>query len=139
MVTNKNKTTTKTPARAKSAAAKKTVKKPRVSRRSESTRSRSITKKAKNQSAVTLPVATAAKAFWVCNGEVLHTAADLASVLQSMDDNTFAYHVSKEKNDFATWVEEVLGEEECAATLRRAQTKRSCRAAVLKCLRNYNL
>jgi hypothetical protein len=84
-----------------------------------------------------LPAAVGHEAFWMRDGTVLHTVADLAEALRHIDQHTYEYHVTTAKNDFAQWVEVVLGEERCAADLRKAKTPRSARNASLKCLRSY--
>lgn len=132
------KTTTKTKAPNKKTAPKKTTA-AKTTKRRTTTAARAPAKRKQTQASTALPAAMAQEAFWVSDGEILHTMADLADALRDMDEITFGHHVNRQKNDFATWVEEVLGETDCAADLRRAKTPRSARTATLKCLRNYNL
>jgi len=41
-----------------------------------------------------------AMCFWVNNGAVLKNLIELRDALNTMSDETFAHHVSAEKNDF---------------------------------------
>jgi hypothetical protein len=56
-----------------------------------------------------------------------------------MDDALFAYHVSKGRNDFADWVEQVLLDAACAADLRTRKTKKTAHLVVVKHLKTYAL
>jgi hypothetical protein len=55
--------------------------------------------------------------FWTCNGVVLHNLSELKNYLEGCSDYDFRYHVNEDhyKNDFATWVREVIKD----ATLAR--------------------
>jgi|AntRauTorckE6833_2_1112554.scaffolds.fasta_scaffold00021_14 hypothetical protein len=123
----------------KKTTTKKAATKAPTARAKRTAQARKAPKRRVTKSPAALPAAMAQEAFWVNNGEVLHTLSDLAETLRTMDDATFRHHVNQEKNDFATWVEEVLEEPACATDLKRAKTTRSTRTAVLKCLRKYNL
>jgi len=72
------------------------------------------------------------QAFWVQNGAILHNLRELEAALKTMSDKTFNYHVTKAKNDFSTWIAEVLGEKDIAFKLARFKTK----AAFLRTLSN---
>lgn len=61
--------------------------------------------------------------FWSHDGQILSNLADLSFAIGSMDDSIFLHHVNDERNDFADWVEQVLGDEECAKALRRSGKK----------------
>ena len=80
----------------------------------------------------TMVVARPEQAFWVCDGSVLHSLADLAAALPAMSDEIYTQHVNRDKNDFAAWIELVLGEPELAATVRRARTKKTATSAIEK-------
>ena len=58
------------------------------------------------------------KSFWLCDGRVLRSLKDLAGELEKMDDLTWKYHVTSQKNDFANWVEGVFGEKKLGTALR---------------------
>ena len=65
------------------------------------------------------------KAFWVANGWVIKNLEELPTALENMSDETFACHANKDKNDFAAWVKEVIGDKSLAATLRMVRNRRS--------------
>jgi hypothetical protein len=71
------------------------------------------------------------KCFWVNEGPVLKNLCELRDALaQDISDEQFAHHVGGDRNDFALWVEEVLGDATCAKALRRARTRQEARKAV---------
>jgi len=64
------------------------------------------------------------KAFWVVDGPVLTDLQQLRDALaREISEEQFVYHVTEGKNDFARWVEEVLGDRECASALREAHNR----------------
>lgn len=71
-----------------------------------------------------LAQAPADKCFWVRDGRILANLKDLETALQEMTEETFRYHVNKEKNDFSKWVEEVLQDRTLARELKRVRTRR---------------
>ena len=58
----------------------------------------------------TLAKASHEKAFWVCRGDRIDNIKDLANCIESLSPEQFKHHVSAEgkKNDFATWIFDVL-------------------------------
>lgn len=77
--------------------------------------------------------------FWTTDGEVLENLEQLETAFGSMEDEVFLHHVTKEKNDFAQWVEDVLQDAACAADLRRSKKPGSARTVVKRHLRLYNV
>ncbi|OGM25645.1 hypothetical protein A3D00_02765 [Candidatus Woesebacteria bacterium RIFCSPHIGHO2_02_FULL_38_9] len=63
------------------------------------------------------------KVFWLRSGQSINDLGELSRVLKTISDEDFYYHVSKEKNDFANWIEEVLDDGELAEKMRRKWTK----------------
>jgi hypothetical protein len=64
------------------------------------------------------------KAFWVNGGPVLTDLQQLRQALaREISDEQFVHHVTGDKNDFAQWVEEVLGDTQCAEALRQARSR----------------
>lgn len=61
--------------------------------------------------------------FWVNNGHVLKNLDELASELQTMSDETFKHHVSKERNDFTNWVNDVINDKKLAKELLSSKNK----------------
>ena len=141
----KTATTQSSAPRTKRAAASKSTKaatKRATKATTKSTKSRATTKKAAAKKGTTKTRTTAAKntmivanpeqAFWVSDGSVLHSLADLAAALPVMSDAIYTQHVNRDKNDFAAWIELVLGEPELAATVRRARTRKTATSAIEK-------
>lgn len=86
----------------------------------------------------TLVYAENGQSFWVNNGEVLNSLTALYQALASMDKEVFAYHVTKDKNDFSDWVEMVLCDDLCATDLRKAKNPDKACSVVAKHLKKYN-
>lgn len=70
--------------------------------------------------------------FVVVDGSALKSLKELAEALDSMSDDVFYYHVTKEKNDFANWVRDVFNEAELAEKLFNAKTKEKHEIEILK-------
>ncbi len=106
----------------------------------------SVTKKAVTKKAVkkdtakrSLVYASNKTSFWVNDGRILNNLKALEDAFSSMNAETFKHHVTKEKNDFANWVDAVLGDSVCANSLFKAKTPKTAKTAVTKCLKNYSL
>ncbi len=65
------------------------------------------------------------KSFWLFGGKRLYSMKDLAAALKDMDKQTFLYHVTSEKNDFAKWVQEVILDDELGGALGKVKAKSS--------------
>ena len=63
------------------------------------------------------------KCFWVNNGPIIKNIQELPQVLRSLDDVKYKHHVNENKNDFAKWVNDVLGDIVLAKELSNAKTK----------------
>ncbi len=79
----------------------------------------------------------AQESFWVTDGQILNSLRSLCEALQLMQNDVYAYHVTKDRNDFADWVEAVLKDTACAADLRKAKTPKSACTVVVKHLKFY--
>lgn len=77
--------------------------------------------------------------FWANDGSVVSNLSELADVLGSMDDAAFAHHVTKDRNDFADWIEGVLLDAELAKSIRSAKKPSAAQAIVVRRLKIYNL
>lgn len=75
--------------------------------------------------------------FWLHSGSPLYSLDDLCQALHEMPQELYNYHVSKEKNDFANWVQYVLHDNDCASDLRRCKKPLSARRVVIKHLKKY--
>lgn len=61
--------------------------------------------------------------FWICDGRTLRSMAELCAALKGMNDDVFNYHVNKEKNDFAKWISDVVGDKTLAAAMAKLKTR----------------
>lgn len=61
------------------------------------------------------------EAFWIHNGPVVHSVAELIVVLGEITDEQFAYHTKRAGNDFARWLRDCLGDEHTAARIEKAR------------------
>ncbi len=55
-------------------------------------------------------------------GPVFASLKDMAAALPKLSAKSFAHHVGEAKNDFATWIEFVIGDKELADDMRNART-----------------
>src|SRR3989338_6270080 len=74
--------------------------------------------------------------FILRNGRALKNLYELTNSLASMDDETFSYHVNKEKNDFANWIRHVFQDEKLANQILGLRTRRSILKKINKRLSN---
>ena len=118
--------------------AKKTVKKT-ANKSTSKKATKKITRKAvaKKQPKV-LVCASDDTCFWTTDGKILRDLEELAHALHDMEDEIFAHHVTKDKNDFANWVEDVLLDDDCADALRRAKKSTTAQKVVIKQLKLYS-
>jgi hypothetical protein len=57
------------------------------------------------------------------DGEILRNLRDLAHALSVMTDETFAFHVGAQKNDFSNWVRDIIKEKKLAADLAKSPSR----------------
>lgn len=77
--------------------------------------------------------------FWVNNGPALRNLKDLSDALKVMGEESYAYHVNADKNDFANWVLNALKDETLSSKLLKAKTLKSANKAVDDRLKKYNV
>lgn len=77
--------------------------------------------------------------FWVTDGRVLANLVELRDALASMTDDVFTYHVTRERNDFADWIEYVLLDRELASVFRKSKKPNTARDVVVSRLRIYSI
>ncbi|MFA6437128.1 MAG: hypothetical protein WC242_03110 [Candidatus Paceibacterota bacterium] len=63
------------------------------------------------------------KVFWTSDKRKLYNIRDFIKALETMDDLTFRSHVNSKKNDFARWINLVLGDKKLSRTLRWTTTR----------------
>jgi len=61
--------------------------------------------------------------FKLRNGQELKSLNDLRKALEYITDQEFSHHVNQEKNDFATWVKEVLQNQELYEKIKEVKSK----------------
>ena len=59
------------------------------------------------------------KHFWVNSGPVVGNLEGLEKALNKMNTKTFAHHCNKSKNDFAVWINDVIGDAELAQSIAK--------------------
>ncbi len=68
--------------------------------------------------------------FWLLGGTPIRNIDDLAKALKKMSQETFAFHVNDERNDFATWVETATKDKALATLIRTTKEKQRMAAIV---------
>ena len=63
--------------------------------------------------------------FWVNNGPIIKNLSELSDTLPQMNDEAFQHHVNNEKNDFSSWVRDVIGDQKLANELLSSKSKES--------------
>ena len=61
--------------------------------------------------------------FWCCDGRILRDTRELGEALETMTDETFAYHSNEQKKDFSNWVRDIIGDEKLARDLARSMNR----------------
>lgn len=62
--------------------------------------------------------------FYFRNGEVAEDIPGLLAIIEHIDDDTFAYHCSSEKNDFFNWINDCISPK-LAKKIKGAKTKKA--------------
>jgi len=77
--------------------------------------------------------------FWTTDGKIIANLVELRDALTTMATEVFAYHVTRDKNDFGDWIEYVLGDAELAGRIRGAKKPTSARTFVVARLKKYDI
>ncbi len=77
--------------------------------------------------------------FWINNGPILRNLKELRDALGSISEESFKFHVNKEKNDFAAWVKDALKDETLSKRLLKVKTLKAFIKAVEDRLKKYNI
>ena len=64
------------------------------------------------------------KIFWVNDGRVLRNLKELSQELGDIEDETFSFHVNKDKNDFKNWIKDVIGDKKLAKDIVKTRKKK---------------
>lgn len=74
--------------------------------------------------------------FILCNGQPVKNVKELADQLEDLRDEVFYHHVNRDKNDFATWINDVFKEVELAEDLANVKDKDHVRIVLYKHIAN---
>ena len=77
--------------------------------------------------------------FWTTDGRIIANLIELRDAFASMSDHVFKHHVTKDKNDFAEWVQDILLDKQLAKSLRSAKKQSSAKTAVVQRLKYYSI
>ncbi|TAL57528.1 MAG: hypothetical protein EPN86_01885 [Nanoarchaeota archaeon] len=61
--------------------------------------------------------------LWLSNGMVVKSLDDLSEAVSAMSEATFHYHVNVERNDFANWIQDVIGDKDLAMKLSKVHKR----------------
>jgi hypothetical protein len=64
-----------------------------------------------------------ANVFWCHDGQVFRDIHDLLNGFDAMSDETYIYHANADKNDFACWIVDVIGDKELGKDIKKAKTR----------------
>ena len=62
--------------------------------------------------------------FRCCDGRILTNMLELGVALGTMSDEIFAYHVNQAKNDFTSWVRNIIKDDKLANDLLKATNQK---------------
>jgi hypothetical protein len=71
-----------------------------------------------------------AKRFWCQDGKVVKSLKELEKALNDMSDETFHYHTGEGRNDFTSWIGDVVGDNKLAKDLSKAKSRMQASKAV---------
>jgi hypothetical protein len=74
--------------------------------------------------------------FILCNGKPVKNVQELADALGELGEDVFKHHVTPDKNDFATWINDVFKDEELAKELADTKDQQHTRIVMYKHLVN---
>lgn len=63
------------------------------------------------------------KAFWCNDGKIFLNLQDLEKGMKKMSSKIYRYHANPEKNDFAIWIEDSIGDKTLSSNIKKADTK----------------
>ena len=116
----------------KKTTAKKTVKKAAVKR---ATKKAAAKKKGANTRVEVYNLARPApndKYFVLANGKPVQHVAELAEVLDDLEDHVFNHHVNPERNDFHNWVKDVFEDLQLAKKMLGVSDKKHLQLVIYK-------
>ena len=70
--------------------------------------------------------------FVLCNGKPVKNIKELADIMEELEDHVFNFHVTPEKNDFATWVKDIFQDVELAQKLAGVKDRKHMQIVLYK-------
>jgi len=70
------------------------------------------------------------KHFWCHDGKLIKNLRELGKALNDMSDETFHYHSGEGRNDFSSWIRDVVGDDKLARDLSKAKSRIQASKAV---------
>ena len=70
--------------------------------------------------------------FYLCNGESAGSLNELLEKLRFVDDACFLHHVNEERNDFANWIGDAVGDKVLSRRIGKLKDKEKIIAAIDK-------
>jgi hypothetical protein len=61
--------------------------------------------------------------FWLCDGRTISNLEGLSNAMREMRDEVFNYHVNAEKNDFANWIRDIVGDKTLASAIAKLKSR----------------
>jgi len=58
--------------------------------------------------------------FWCHDGCIFHNLKELGDAMNTMTDETYAFHANEEKNDFINWIRDVITDGRLVRDLQKA-------------------
>ena len=72
------------------------------------------------------------KYFILANGQPVKNVAELASLLDQLEDRVFHHHVTPDRNDFHNWVKDVFEDVELARKMLNISDKKHLQLVIYK-------
>ena len=70
--------------------------------------------------------------FYLCNGESAGSLDELLEKLKVIDEECFLHHVNEEKNDFANWIKDAVGDKVLSRRIGKLKDRRKMIVAIDK-------
>lgn len=72
------------------------------------------------------------KYFILANGQPVKNVAELAAILDQMEDHVFSHHVTNDRNDFHNWIKDVFEDVELAKKVLGAHDKKHLQLVIYR-------
>jgi hypothetical protein len=72
------------------------------------------------------------KYFILANGQPVRNVAELASILDQLEDHVFNHHVTPDRNDFHNWVKDVFDDVELSRKILGISEKKHLQLVIYK-------